>query len=128
MSRCQCKNTGNNIKTYMTPLEPSDSTPARPEHTNAEAAEEINPKNDFKKMIEALKEEMKGLEGQPILDKGPILGNVDMFGSESGRGLPYYKNQLLSADGSFQYNGHKIGLSLHSRKWAITFEHSDTNS
>ncbi|KAL6032726.1 hypothetical protein STEG23_016164 [Scotinomys teguina] len=42
----------------MTRSEPSGSTLARPEHTIAEA-KEINPENDFKKMREALKEEVK---------------------------------------------------------------------
>ncbi|KAL6035164.1 hypothetical protein STEG23_031081 [Scotinomys teguina] len=54
MSRHQCKNSGNNTKTYMIPSEPSGSTPARPEHTNAEETEEINHKNYFKKMIETI--------------------------------------------------------------------------
>ncbi|KAL6036989.1 hypothetical protein STEG23_033523 [Scotinomys teguina] len=58
MSRHQCKNTGNNTKTYMTPSEPMGSPTARPEHTNAEEAESIT-KNDLQKVIEALKEEMK---------------------------------------------------------------------
>ncbi|KAL6038257.1 hypothetical protein STEG23_034930, partial [Scotinomys teguina] len=44
---------------YMTPLEPTGSPPVRPEHANTEEAEEINPKNDLKKMVEALKEEIK---------------------------------------------------------------------
>ncbi|KAL6061481.1 hypothetical protein STEG23_034801 [Scotinomys teguina] len=59
MSRRQCKNTGNNTKTYMTPSEPTSSPPGRPEQTNTEEAEEINLKNDLKKMVEALKEEIK---------------------------------------------------------------------
>ncbi|KAL6056636.1 hypothetical protein STEG23_020363 [Scotinomys teguina] len=59
MCRCQCKNRVNNIKANMAPSEPSGSTSARPEHLNAEEAEEIDLKNDFKKMIEAFKEEMK---------------------------------------------------------------------
>ncbi|KAL6031913.1 hypothetical protein STEG23_010139 [Scotinomys teguina] len=58
MSRRQCKNTGNSTKNYMTLSEPMGSPPARPEHTNTEEAEEINPKNDLK-MMEALKEEIK---------------------------------------------------------------------
>ena len=35
------------------------STATRPEHPNADEAEENNLKNNFMKMIEALKEEMK---------------------------------------------------------------------
>ncbi|KAL6089413.1 hypothetical protein STEG23_038285, partial [Scotinomys teguina] len=58
MSRHQCKNIGNNTKTYMTPSKPMGSPTARPEHTNAEEAEFIT-KNDLQKVIEALKEEMK---------------------------------------------------------------------
>ncbi|KAL6046108.1 hypothetical protein STEG23_023652 [Scotinomys teguina] len=58
MSRCQYKNIGNNTKTCMMPSEPMSSPTARPEHTNAEEAEFIT-KNDFKKVIEALKEEIK---------------------------------------------------------------------
>ncbi|KAL6081948.1 hypothetical protein STEG23_002202 [Scotinomys teguina] len=58
MSRRQCKNIGNNTKTYMTPSKPMGSPTARPEHTNTEEAESIT-KNDLQKVIEALKEEMK---------------------------------------------------------------------
>ncbi|KAL6083718.1 hypothetical protein STEG23_014617 [Scotinomys teguina] len=57
MSRCQCKKRQQH-KDHMTRSEPSGSTLARPEHTIAEA-KEINPENDFKKMREALKEEVK---------------------------------------------------------------------
>ncbi|KAL6055211.1 hypothetical protein STEG23_034117 [Scotinomys teguina] len=49
MSRHQCKNTGNNTKTYMTPSKPMDSPTAGPEHTNAEEAEFIT-KNDLQKV------------------------------------------------------------------------------
>ncbi|KAL6065661.1 hypothetical protein STEG23_028022 [Scotinomys teguina] len=59
MGRCQCKNTVNKIKTSITPSEPSGATSARPEHPKAEEAEEIDLKNDFKKMTEAFKDEMK---------------------------------------------------------------------
>ncbi|KAL6052054.1 hypothetical protein STEG23_025848 [Scotinomys teguina] len=48
MSRCQCKNIGNNTKTYTTPSKPMGSPTARPEHTNTEEAESIT-KNDFQK-------------------------------------------------------------------------------
>ncbi|KAL6092682.1 hypothetical protein STEG23_012338, partial [Scotinomys teguina] len=58
MSRCQCKNIGNNTKTYMTPSKPMDSPTARPEHTNTEEAKFIT-KSDLQKVTEALKEEMK---------------------------------------------------------------------
>lgn len=38
-----------------------------------------------------------GFEGQPILDKVSWKTfNIGVFGSESGRGLPCYQNQLLS--------------------------------
>ena len=43
----------------MTPLESRDSTPVRPEHPNANEAEENDLKNNFMKMIEALKEDMR---------------------------------------------------------------------
>ena len=39
----------------MAPGEPSGSTTARPEYVNAEEAEENNLKNNFTKMIKALK-------------------------------------------------------------------------
>ncbi|KAL6030140.1 hypothetical protein STEG23_015549 [Scotinomys teguina] len=57
MSRCQCKNIGNSTMTYKTPSKPMGSPTARPEHTNMEEAEFIT-KNDLKKVIETLKEEM----------------------------------------------------------------------
>ena len=43
----------------MTPPESRDSTPKRPEHPNTDEAEENDLKNNFMKMIEALKEDMK---------------------------------------------------------------------
>ncbi|KAL6083568.1 hypothetical protein STEG23_000641 [Scotinomys teguina] len=59
MSRLQCKSTY--IKTYMTPSEPTSSPPARPEHTNTEEEEFIT-KNDFKKVIEEIKNSLKELK------------------------------------------------------------------
>ncbi|XP_059108386.1 uncharacterized protein LOC131901160 isoform X1 [Peromyscus eremicus] len=56
MDRGQCKSTVNNKKHTMVPSEP---TPARPEHPNTEETEEIDLKNDLKKMLEIFKEEMK---------------------------------------------------------------------
>ena len=47
------------MKSKKAPPETSGSTTARPEHPNADEAEENNLKNNFMKMIEALKEEMK---------------------------------------------------------------------
>ena len=41
------------------PPETSDSTVARPKHPNTDEAEENDIKNNFMKMIETLKEEMK---------------------------------------------------------------------
>lgn len=55
MCRCLCKNAFNNTKSNMAPGEPSGSTTARPEYPNAEEAEENNLKNNFMKMIKALK-------------------------------------------------------------------------
>lgn len=43
----------------MTPLESKDSTPARHEHGNADEAEENDLKNNFMKIIESLKEDMR---------------------------------------------------------------------
>ncbi|KAL6045007.1 hypothetical protein STEG23_012820 [Scotinomys teguina] len=43
----------------MIPSEHSGAASASPEHLKAEETEEIDLKNDFKKMIEAFKEEMK---------------------------------------------------------------------
>ena len=43
----------------MAPPEPSGPTIARHEHANTDEAEENDLKNNFMKMIEALKEEMK---------------------------------------------------------------------
>ena len=51
MGRRQCKNTFN--------TETSGSKSARPEHPNTNEAEENDLKNNFMKMIEALKEDMK---------------------------------------------------------------------
>lgn len=59
MGRQQYKNTFNSIKSNMAPTESSSSTTERPEHPNSDEAEENNLKNNFMKMIEALKEEMK---------------------------------------------------------------------
>ncbi|KAL6033676.1 hypothetical protein STEG23_035096 [Scotinomys teguina] len=59
IGRCQCKNTVNNIKTTMAPSEPTGATSARTEHPKAEETEEIDFKNEFMKMIEVFKEEMK---------------------------------------------------------------------
>lgn len=43
----------------MVPPEPSGGTTGRPEHPNPEEAEENELYNDFTKMIETLKEEIK---------------------------------------------------------------------
>ncbi|EGW02308.1 Putative transposase element L1Md-A101/L1Md-A102/L1Md-A2 [Cricetulus griseus] len=59
MGRQHYKNTSTNRKMYMTPPESRDSTLARPEHHNADEAEENILKNYFMKMIEALKEDMR---------------------------------------------------------------------
>lgn len=58
MNRQQCKDTLNSITNNTAPSESSASTTSRPEHPNANE-EEINHKNNFMKMIEALKQEMK---------------------------------------------------------------------
>ena len=58
MCRQQGNNTLNNTKTNTAPPETNGSI-ERPEHSNADEAEENNTKNNFMKMIEALKEEMK---------------------------------------------------------------------
>lgn len=50
----------------MTPQESRNSTPARPEHLNADEAEEKDLKNNFMKTLETLKYEkrkfLKGIE------------------------------------------------------------------
>ena len=43
----------------MAPLEPSDPTTTKPEHFNADEAEENDLKSNFMKMTEAVKEEIK---------------------------------------------------------------------
>ncbi|KAL6040074.1 hypothetical protein STEG23_003010, partial [Scotinomys teguina] len=55
----QCKNTFNSIKSNTAPPETSASTTARTEHLNADEAEENDLKNNFMKMTQAFKEEMK---------------------------------------------------------------------
>ncbi|ERE67993.1 Transposase, L1 containing protein [Cricetulus griseus] len=57
--RGQCKRTFNNRKPNMTPPETKNHTSARPEHHNADEAEENDLKNIFMKMIEDLKEDMR---------------------------------------------------------------------
>ena len=59
MSKCRCKNIFNNRKSNMAQPEPSDPTTARPDHTNEAETQESKLKNNFMKMIESHKEEMK---------------------------------------------------------------------
>ncbi|ERE91574.1 Transposase, L1 containing protein [Cricetulus griseus] len=59
MRRGQGKSTFNNRKPNMIPLETRKHTPARPEHHNADEAEENDLKNNFMKMIKDLKEDMR---------------------------------------------------------------------
>lgn len=59
MGNFQYKNTLNNIKNKLTLPEHSDPTTTTPEYPNADEAEEYDFKNNFLKMIEALKQEMK---------------------------------------------------------------------
>ncbi|MGE9715022.1 RBD-like domain-containing protein, partial [Escherichia coli] len=59
MGRRQYKNTFNNRKINMIPPESRDYTPARHEHPNTDDGEENNLKNNFMKMIETLREEIK---------------------------------------------------------------------
>ena len=49
----------NNRKGNVIPPEPSNTTTARPEHSNAAETQENNFKNNFMKKIEALKGKMK---------------------------------------------------------------------
>ena len=55
----QGKNTFNTTKSNMTPTKTTGPTMARLEHPNTDEAEENNLKNNFRRMFEALKEEMK---------------------------------------------------------------------
>ena len=58
MGRQQCKNPLNSIKSKPAPPETSGSATARPQQLNADEAENYL-KNNFMKMTEALKEEIK---------------------------------------------------------------------
>lgn len=53
------KNILKNTKNKTAPLETIGLTSRRPEHPTADEAEEKNTKNNFMKMVEAPKEEMK---------------------------------------------------------------------
>ena len=46
-------------KSNTTPVKPKDPTTARPEQPNMDEPEENDLKNNFKKMFESLKEEMR---------------------------------------------------------------------
>ncbi|ERE71958.1 GTPase IMAP family member 3-like protein [Cricetulus griseus] len=59
MRRGQGKSTFNNRKPNMTPPETRNHTPARPEHHNADEAEENDLKNIFMKLIKDLKEDIR---------------------------------------------------------------------
>ncbi|ERE72017.1 Transposase, L1 containing protein [Cricetulus griseus] len=59
MRRGQGKNTSNNRKPNMTPPETRTYTPVRPEHHNADETEKNGLQNNFRKMIEDLKEDMR---------------------------------------------------------------------
>ena len=54
MSKQQCKNTSNNIKSNTALSEPSGSTTAGPEHPNADEAEN-DLKNSFMRWLRPLK-------------------------------------------------------------------------
>ena len=55
----QGKNTLNTTKNNMTPTKNNGSISARLEHLNVDEAGENDLKNNFRRMFEALKEEMK---------------------------------------------------------------------
>ena len=59
MGRLHYKNTFNNTENNMVPPEISASISARPEQPKTDEAERNDIKNNFIKMIEVLKEEMK---------------------------------------------------------------------
>ncbi|ERE84321.1 vomeronasal 2 receptor, 52 precursor [Cricetulus griseus] len=59
MGRRHYKYTSNNRNTDMIPPESRDSMPARPEHPSKDEAEESNLKNNFMKMRETLREEIR---------------------------------------------------------------------
>ena len=53
------KNTYNTTKSNTTPVKPKDPTTARPEQPNMDEPEENDLKNNFKRMFEILKDEMR---------------------------------------------------------------------
>ena len=55
----QGKNTHNTTKSNMTSVKTSDPTTAWPEQPNIDEAEENDLKNNFRRMFETLKEEMR---------------------------------------------------------------------
>ena len=59
MVRQQVENTLHNRKSCTASLETGGSTVRKPEHTNSDAVEENDTKNNFMEMIEVLEEEMK---------------------------------------------------------------------
>ena len=59
MGRQQGKSTLSTTKSNTTPIKTSGPTTARLEHPNTDEAEENDLKNNFRRMFEALKEEMK---------------------------------------------------------------------
>ncbi|MGE9715139.1 hypothetical protein ACQP3F_26320 [Escherichia coli] len=68
MGRKQNKNPLNNRKTYMTPPESRDSTPARSEKPNTEVEEEMDLKNGTKNVsitnrIQEMEERISVVEG-----------------------------------------------------------------
>ena len=61
MKRHQFRNSFNKLKCKLVTPEPNGHTTGRPDHPNPEEVEENDLKNNFMKMIETFKEEMKKL-------------------------------------------------------------------
>lgn len=61
MPKHQCKNTINNSQGKIAPPEPSCPTTAILKHFNADGVQESNLKNNFEKMIQFLKYDIKNL-------------------------------------------------------------------
>lgn len=75
MGRAQGKNTLNNRKSNTAPPE---TITARPEHPKADEAEENNRKNNFMKMTEALRKEMRNSLKDVQEKTNKILEESDM--------------------------------------------------
>ena len=67
----------------MTPIKPSDSTTSRLEQSNIDEAEENDLKNNFRRMFEALKKEMKTALEQREEKTNKKLEDINKFLKEN---------------------------------------------